>query len=98
MELRRAAAPIAIAAHLGGIGDTRTPIVWRDAESELVVFPAETQVRIACGFLIVQPRVASDQTSVDLLVLPFLVDSMPNEAVATSVSESVPRSDATLAA
>ena len=98
MELRRAAAPIAIAAHCGGIGDTRTPITWRDAESELVVFPAETPVRIACGFVIVQLRVASDQTGVDLLVLPFRVGNTPNEAVATSVSESVPRSDATLAA
>lgn len=98
MDLRRAAAPMAIAAHLGGNRDMRMPIVWRDAESELVVFPAETQVRIARGFVIVQLRVASDQTGADMLVLPFRVGSTPNEAVATAVSESAPRGNATLAA
>jgi len=88
---------MAIAAHLGGNGDTQTPIVWRDAESELLVFPAATQVRFARGFVFVELRVASDQTGADALVMPFRIGSTPNEAVATAVSESAPRGNAVLA-
>ncbi len=96
-DLRMADAPALIGAQLGG-GDAKTPIVWRDAESELLVFPGETRVRIAPGFVLVELRVATEQTGTDILVLPFRVGGSPNQAVATAATESVPRGNAIIAA
>jgi hypothetical protein len=90
-------APGAIAAQLGG-PDSRTPVLWRDADSELLVYPSETKVRLAKGFIIVELTVASDQTQRASIVFPFRVGSSPNEAVVSAVSETAPRGNAIIAA
>lgn len=97
LDLRPADAPALIAAQLGG-NEPKTAVVWRDAESELVVYPGETRVRLAPGFVIIELHVASDQTGRDILVIPFRVGGSPNEAVATAFTETVPRGNALLAA
>lgn len=97
MDLRVRDAAAHIAVHLGG-GDAQTPVLWRDAESALLVYPGETRVRIAPGFVFVELRVATDQTGVDTIVIPLRIGSSPNQAVATAVSESVARGNAVIAA
>ena len=97
LDLSLAQAPEQIAAQLGG-PDAKVPVLWRDADSELLVFPAETRVRLAKGFVLVELTVASDQSGRDTLVFPFRVGSSPNEAVATAVTETVPRGNAIVAA
>ncbi len=97
LDLRMRDAAMRIARHFGG-DDAKGPVVWRDAESELLVYPGETRVRIAPGFVFVELRVATDQTGVDSLVIPLRVGRSPNQAVATAVSESVPRGNAIIAA
>jgi hypothetical protein len=96
LDLRATAAPSAVAAHLGG-PDAQTPTIWRDADSELLIFPGETRVRFAPGFVFVELRVACDQTGHDSLLLTYRVGSSPNEAVTTAVCESVPRGNAIVA-
>ena len=97
LDLRRSQAPAAIGAGLGG-PDAKTPVLWQDADSTLLVFPGETQVRLAKGFVFVELTVASDQTGRDTLLFPFRIGGSPNEAVATAVTETVPRGNAILAA
>ncbi len=96
LDLRPEQAPAAIAAQLGG-SDDRTPTIWRDADSALLVFPAETRVRLAKGFVFVELTVATDQTGRDKLLFPFRVGSSPNEAVVSAVSEPVPRGNPIIA-
>ena len=97
LDLRDEDAAAAIAAQLGG-GDATSPIVWRDADSALLLYPGETRVRLAPGFVLVELRVATDQTGTDTLVLPFRIGASPNQAVATTVTETIPRGNAVLAA
>jgi hypothetical protein len=97
LDLRPADAPGAIGAQLGG-PDAKLPVRWRDADSEVLVYPAETQVRYAKGFVFVQLLLATDQTGRDTLLFPFRVGSSPNEAVATAISETLPRGNPVLAA
>ncbi len=97
LDLRDDDAAAAIAAQLGG-GDATSPLVWRDADSALLIYPGETRVRLAPGFVLVELRVATDQTGVDTLVLPFRIGGSPNEAVATAVTETIPRGNSVLAA
>lgn len=97
LDLRLSAAPSAIAAQLGG-PDAKQPVRWRDADSELLVFPADTRVRYARGYVFVELALASDQTGRDTLLFPFRVGASPNEAVAAAVSETQPRGNAVLAA
>lgn len=96
LDLRVTDAPAAIGAHLGG-DDATAPVLWHDAESELLVRPADTRVRLAPGFLLVELRVACDQVPDDRLVLPFRIGRSPNEAAAVAVSEALPRGNALLA-
>jgi hypothetical protein len=97
LDLPLAQAPERIAAQLGG-PDGKAPVLWRDADSELLVFPGETRVRFAKGFVFVELTVATDQTGRDTIVFPFRVGSSPNEAVATAVTETVPRGNPIIAA
>lgn len=97
MDLRAEQAPQAIAAQLGG-PDEKTPVLWRDADSELLVFPGETRVRLAKGFIFVELTVATDQTGRDTLLLPFRIGASPDEAVASAVAETVPRGNEIIAA
>jgi hypothetical protein len=55
-------------------------------------------VRFAQGFVFVELMCATDQTGRDTLLFPFRVGSSPNEAVASAVSETLPRGNAVLAA
>ncbi len=96
LDLRDDDAAAAIAAQLGG-GDAQSPLVWRDADSALLIYPGETRVRLAPGYVLVELRVATDQTGVDALVLPFRIGGSPNQAVATAVTETIPRGNAVLA-
>lgn len=96
MDLSLADAPALLAAQLGGTHPKQS-VVWRDAESELLVHPSRTRVRFAPGFVFVELAVFSDQTGNDRLVLPYKIGASPNEASLTAVSESRPRGDATLA-
>ncbi|MEO8193525.1 MAG: hypothetical protein ABI681_06715 [Gemmatimonadales bacterium] len=96
LDLRSGQAPKAIAEQLGG-PDAQTPVRWRDADSELLVFPAETRVRLAKGFVFVELTVATDQTGRDTLVFPFRIGSSPDEAVTSAVSETVPRGNPVIA-
>lgn len=97
MDLREADAAPLLAAHFGG-DNPRQPVVWRDAESELLVWPARTRVRLAPGFVLVELVVATDQTGEGRLVLAYKIGASPNEASLTAVSEARPRGDALLAA
>jgi hypothetical protein len=97
LDLRLSQAAAAIGAGLGG-ADARTPVLWQDADSALLVFPGETRVRIARGFVFVELTVATDQTGRATLLFPFRVGSSPNEAVATAITETVPRGHPVIAA
>lgn len=96
LDLRLEQASQAIAAQLGG-PDAETPVLWRDADSALLVFLGETRVRLAKGFVFVELTVATDQTGRDTLLFPFRIGSSPNEAVASAVAESLPRGNAVIA-
>lgn len=96
MDLREADAGPLLAAQFGG-DNPRQPVVWRDAESELLVWPARTRVRLAPGFVLVELVVATDQTGEGRLVLAYKIGASPNEASLTAVSEARPRGDALLA-
>lgn len=96
MDLRLADAPAAIAAQLGG-PDARRPVVWRDADSELLVHPGRTRVRLAPGFVFVELTVECDQAGPGPLVFPFKIGGSPNEASLVAVAEPQPRGDALLA-
>lgn len=96
MDLREADAGPLLAAQFGGT-NPKQPVVWRDAESELLVWPARTRVRLAPGFVLVELVVATDQTGEGRLVLAYKIGGSPNEASLTAVSEARPRGDATLA-
>ena len=97
LDLRRSQAPAAIGAGLGG-PDAVTPVLWQDADSTLLVFPGETRVRLAKGFVFVELTVATDATGRDTLLFPFRIGGSPNEAVATAISETIPRGNAVIAA
>lgn len=97
MDLREADAPVLLASQLGGT-DAKQPVVWRDAESELLVQPGRTRVRYAPGFVFVELAVFTDQTGDAQLLLAYKIGASPNEASLTAVSEARPRGDATLAA
>jgi hypothetical protein len=97
MDLSVADAPGLLASQFGG-SDLKQPVVWRDAESELLVHPASTRVRYAPGFVFVELAVFTDQTGNAQLLLTYKIGASPNEASLTAVAESHPRGDATLAA
>lgn len=97
MDLPVAQAPALLASQFGGT-DLKQPVVWRDAESELLVHPARTQVRYASGFVFVELAVFTDQTGDAPLLLTYKIGASPNEASLTAVAETRPRGDATLAA
>jgi hypothetical protein len=97
MDLPLASAPGLLASQFGG-ADLKQPVVWRDAESELLVNPARTRVRYAPGFVFVELSVFTDQTGDAQLLLTYKIGASPNEASLTAVAESRPRGDATLAA
>lgn len=96
MDLRAAEAPALLASQFGG-PDLKQPVVWRDAESELLVHPSRTRVRFAPGFVFVELAVFTDQTGDAQLLLAYKVGASPNEASLTAVTEARPRGDATLA-
>lgn len=96
MDLREADASALLAAQFGG-SNPKQPIVWRDAESELLVHPTRTRVKFAPGFVFVELAVATDQTGDAQLLLAYKIGASPNEASLTAVSEARPRGDATLA-
>ncbi|WP_291011278.1 hypothetical protein [Hydrogenophaga sp.] len=96
MDLRETDAPGLLAAQLGG-PDAKQPVVWRDAESELLVFPGSTVVRFAPGFVFVELAVLSDQTGDARLLFAFKIGASPNEASLTAVAEDRPRGNAVLA-
>jgi hypothetical protein len=96
MDLREADASALLAAQLGG-PDAKQPVVWRDAESEMLVFPGATQVRLAPGFVLVELAVSSDQTGAAQLVFAFKIGTTPNEASLTAIAEERPRGEAILA-
>lgn len=96
MDLREADASPLLAAQLGS-PNTKQPVVWRDAESELLVYPSQTRVRFAPGFVFVELAVATDQTGDAQLLFAYKIGATPNEASLTAVSENRPRGDATLA-
>ncbi|MGE0098891.1 MAG: hypothetical protein AB7S86_11145 [Hydrogenophaga sp.] len=97
MDLPLSDAPGLLASQFGG-PDVKRPVVWRDAESELLVHPARTRVRYAPGFVFVELAVFTDQTGDAQLLLAYKLGASPNEASLTAVAESRPRGDATLAA
>ena len=92
----RADASALLATQFGG-SNPKQPIVWRDAESELLVHPTRTRVKFAPGFVFVELAVATDQTGDAQLLLAYKIGASPNEASLTAVSEARPRGDATLA-
>lgn len=96
MDLSLADAPGLLASQFGG-PDPRQSVVWRDAESELLVHPTRTRVRYAPGFVFVELAVFTDQTGDAPLLLTYKIGASPNEASLTAVSETRPRGDATLA-
>jgi hypothetical protein len=96
MDLREADASPLLAAQLGS-PNTKQPVVWRDAESELLVYPSQTRVRFAPGFVFVELAVSTDQTGDAQLLFAYKIGATPNEASLTAVSENRPRGDATLA-
>jgi len=96
MDLREADASPLLAAHLGS-ANPKQPVVWRDAESELLVYPTRTQVKLAPGFVFVELAVSTDQTGDAQLLFAYKIGATPNEASLTAVSENRPRGDATLA-
>ena len=96
MDLPLADAPSLLASQFGG-PDPKQPVVWRDAESELLVNPGRTRVRYAPGFVFVELSVFTDQTGDAQLLLTYKIGASPNEASLTAVSETRPRGDATLA-
>lgn len=96
MDLREADASPLLAAQFGST-NTKQPVVWRDAESELLVYPSQTRVRFAPGFVFVELAVATDQTGDAQLLFAYKIGATPNEASLTAVSENRPRGDATLA-
>lgn len=96
MDLRAADAPALLASQFGGT-NPKQPVVWRDAESELLVHPARTRVRFAPGFVFVELAVFTDQTGDAQLLLAYKIGASPNEASLTAVTEARPRGDATLA-
>lgn len=96
MDLREADAAPLLATQLGAT-QVRQPVVWRDAESELLVWPDRTRVKFAPGFVLVELAVATDQTGDALMVLAYKIGASPNEASLTAVSEARPRGDAVLA-
>lgn len=96
-DLRPADAPALLAAQLGG-PDATTPVVWRDAESELLVHPGRTRVRFAPGFVLVELTAECDQAGPAPLVFAYKVGGSPNEASLSAVSEPAPRGDPVLAA
>lgn len=96
MDLREPDAPALLAAQLGG-ANVKQPVVWRDAESELLVYPARTHVKFAPGFVFVELAVSADQTGDAQLLFAYKIGATPNEASLTAVSENRPRGDATLA-
>ncbi len=97
MDLPLADAPALLAGRFGG-PDLKQPVVWRDAESELLVHPSRTSVRYAPGFVFVELAVFTDQTGDAQLLLSYKIGASPNEASLTAVAESRPRGDPTLAA
>lgn len=97
MDLREADAAPLLAAQFGSSNPTRQPVVWSDAESELLVWPTRTRVKFAPGFVLVELAVATDQTGEGRLVLSYKIGASPNEASLTAVSETRPRGDAALA-
>lgn len=96
MDLREADAAPLLATQFGG-SNPKQPVVWHDAESELLVWPGRTRVKFAPGFVLVELAVATDQTGEAQLVLAYKVGASPNEASLTAVSEARPRGDAVLA-
>jgi hypothetical protein len=96
MDLREADAPALLAAQLGGT-NIKQQVVWRDAESELLVYPAQTRVKLAPGFVFVELAVSTDQTGDAQLLFAYKIGASPNETSLTAVSEARPRGDATLA-
>lgn len=96
MDLREQDAAALLAAELGG-PDAKQPVVWRDAESELLVFPSRVTVKLAPGFVFVQLQVFSDQTGDAQLLFVFKIGASPNEASLTAVAEDLPRGNAILA-
>lgn len=96
MDLREADASALLAAQLGG-PDAKQPVVWRDAESEILVFPGSVKVKFAPGFVFVELVVSTDQIDDAQLLFAFKIGASPNEASLTAVAEERPRGDATLA-
>lgn len=95
MDLREADAAPLLAAQLGSAG--QQPVLWRDADSELLVYPALTRVKFAPGFVLVELTASCDQTGRAQLVFAYKIGATPNEASLSAVSEARPRGDATLA-
>ncbi|MBL8329110.1 MAG: hypothetical protein JNJ71_09685 [Rubrivivax sp.] len=95
MDLGEAEAGPLLAAQLGG--DGRGPVIWREAESELMVLPARTRVKLAPGFVFVELWAQCDQTGLQPLVFSFKIGASPNEATLVAATEPMPRGHATLA-
>lgn len=96
MDLREADASPLLATQLGS-PHAKQPVVWRDAESELLVYPSLTRVKFAPGFVLVELTAYSDQTGRAQLIFAYKLGATPNEASLTAVAESQPRGNATLA-
>jgi hypothetical protein len=74
-----------------------TPVVWADGDSEIVVYPERLRLALQPGLVLIELMLATDQTGVASLVIPFIIGKSSEDAVLMAVTEEVPRGNHLLA-
>jgi hypothetical protein len=89
----------ALQRQLASGGAATDALVWTDGDSEVVVYPSQSKVVLQPGLILVEVRLAADQsgTTPVALVIPISVGQSAEDAALIGVTEDVPRGNALLA-
>ncbi|MCP4424814.1 MAG: hypothetical protein GY803_10000 [Chloroflexi bacterium] len=77
--------------------DPKSPVIWSDGDSEIVVHPAELRALLRPGLVLIELPLSTDQSGKDKLVTAFSVGKTAETATLVALTESVPRGNAILA-
>lgn len=78
-------------------GNATGPVVWVDGDSEVVVYPARTQLALKPGWLLVQLALETDQTGEASLTIPLAVGDKAATASLVAITEEQTRGNPVLA-
>jgi len=66
-------------------------VIWQLADSEVLFYPRETQIKITAGLVLVGLSLESDESGQSVVTVPFAVGSDDNLAGMLAVTEEQPR-------